>query len=113
MTNLETAMANVDQQMEQLVRTERPRILTRQATEVTAERQTTHGPYDDTARISQLLKAVLHASPNWHKLTPAQMESLEMLCTKQARLLSGNPNDPDHWLDIAGYATLIVERLRG
>lgn len=112
MTNLETAMANVDEQMAEIVRTERPKIMLRQAAAVTTERATTHGPYEDTARVAQLLKAVLHASPNWHKLTPAQMESLEMLCTKQARILSGNPNDPDHWLDIAGYVTLIVEHLR-
>jgi hypothetical protein len=34
------------------------------------------------------------------------MEALEMICTKIARILSGNPNDPDHWKDIAGYAEL-------
>jgi hypothetical protein len=26
---------------------------------------------------------------------------------KMSRILCGNPNEPDHWRDIAGYATLI------
>lgn len=111
MTQLEQAMANVDEQMKELVRTERPKLLTRQASEIISERAPTHGDYTDTAAISQGIKLVMHSSPNWSKLTPAQKETLEMLATKLARILVGNPNEPDHWRDITGYATLVVERL--
>ena len=34
-----------------------------------------------------------------------------MIACKIARILSGDPNWRDHWDDIAGYATLVAERL--
>jgi hypothetical protein len=40
-----------------------------------------------------------------------QRESLEMNQHKVARILAGNPDEPDHWFDIAGYATLVHQRL--
>jgi hypothetical protein len=38
-------------------------------------------------------------------------ESLDMISNKIARIVNGNPSEPDHWIDIAGYATLIANRL--
>ncbi len=74
-------------------------------------RETTHGDYADTARIAQTLKEALRSQHGWGNLDDAQRESLEMMATKQARILSGNPNEKDHWDDIAGYAKLVSERL--
>jgi hypothetical protein len=54
----------------------------------------------------QALKDECRAAPNWHKLAPYQKEAIEMICHKLGRILCGNPDTPDHWLDIAGYATL-------
>jgi hypothetical protein len=36
-----------------------------------------------------------------------------MILMKLARVIAGNPNEPDHWRDIAGYAELVVRSLEG
>lgn len=76
------------------------------------ERKTTHGDFTDHARVTQAIKRAMRDSPNWSKLTDCQKESLEMQAHKQGRILSGNPNHDDHWLDIEGYAKIARERLR-
>jgi hypothetical protein len=80
--------------------------------EVLNEREKTHGNFSDTAHIAQGLKEVLRRCPEFDKLDSAQRESLEMICTKMARILSGNPDEPDHWKDGAGYFNLVSERLQ-
>lgn len=72
------------------------------------EREKTHGDFSETAEIAQELKYIIHLT-NGVILSQAQMEALEMICTKIARILSGNPYEPDHWKDIAGYAELGAE----
>ena len=39
-------------------------------------------------------------------LSATQLESMDLILTKIARILSGDPNEPDHWRDIEGYARL-------
>ncbi len=75
--------------------------------QVLNDRQKTHGDFKDTAKIARKLKAVVFVYGD--DLSPVQNESLDMICTKISRILSGNPNDADHWKDIAGYATLAIE----
>jgi len=79
--------------------------------EVTDRRESTHGSYRRTASISQQLKNVLqsNAHEKWVELTNRQRESLEMICVKIARIMSGDHYEKDHWLDIAGYAELAVK----
>jgi hypothetical protein len=36
-----------------------------------------------------------------------------MIMHKVARILNGDPNYADNWIDIAGYATLVADRLEG
>lgn len=76
-----------------------------------AERETTHGSYEETARISQECKNVSRTSDGWHALDADMKESLDSQDEKKARILSGDPNCIDHWRDIAGRAMLIVRRL--
>ena len=40
------------------------------------------------------------------------MEALDLIASKIGRMLSGNLNYIDNWHDIAGYATLIENRLK-
>lgn len=40
-------------------------------------------------------------------------QSLEMIQHKVARILNGDPDYPDSWIDIAGYAQLVADRLQG
>lgn len=75
------------------------------------ERQSTHGKFSENASVSQLLKHVLRKQKNWESLTNAQREALEVIAAKIARILCGDPNEPDHWHDIAGYSTLAYKEL--
>lgn len=95
------------------------RILPRVATlpesatdELLLERGKTNGDYKQHARITQSLKGVMHPDYGWSVLSPPQRESLDMIAHKIGRILAGNPNHEDHWVDIAGYATLIVQQLK-
>lgn len=74
-------------------------------------RDATHGDYFVTARLSQALKHYFREEPGWHKLYGYQQESLDLIAVKIARILSGDPMEKDHWVDIAGYANLCVARL--
>ena len=78
---------------------------------ILAERHTRYGEYSSTALIAQQLKGMMHESPSWHKLTASQREGLEMIQHKIARILNGDPKYMDSWVDIVGYATLIVESM--
>ena len=82
----------------------RPRVKT--AEELTRERQSTHGSFETNALISQGLKNIIHGAPGYNQLSYVQREALDMIALKISRILSGNPNEPDHWQDIAGYAHL-------
>jgi hypothetical protein len=46
-------------------------------------------------------------------LYPDQLQALDMIATKISRIVNGNPNHTDSWTDIAGYATLVADRLQG
>ena len=76
-----------------------------------AERKQTHGDYPVVASISQQLKDMFRAQPGWARLSDVQREALDMECTKNARILAGNADEPDHWDDKAGYARLVSHTL--
>lgn len=81
-------------------------------TETLHERQQTHGDFSTHAEISQSLLDVCQRYGYRQNLSAIQKESLEMICHKIARILNGNPDYHDHWLDIGGYAQLVADRLR-
>lgn len=70
------------------------------------EREKTHGSFPDKALLIQNIKAMLRFETGWEALSPAQQEALDMIVSKIGRIMTGNPNEPDHWADIAGYAGL-------
>lgn len=78
-----------------------------------AQRQKTHGSFTDHSKSSQDLKKVLKQGKNWNNLSDVQKEALEMIVHKIARVLSGNPNEPDHWHDIGGYSALAENEANG
>jgi hypothetical protein len=75
------------------------------------DRAKTHGNFNTHAQISQQLKETLE-NFNYKKLSADQREALDMIAHKIARILNGNPDTHDHWHDIAGYATLVANRLK-
>ncbi len=79
---------------------------------IIAERKTQHGSFMTNAIISQRLKQTLRCMSGWENLDDDQKESIDMICLKISRILSGKPHFIDHWDDIAGYAVLIAKRLR-
>ena len=73
---------------------------------ILTDRGKTHGDYSRHAATTQCLKSVMRHTLNWGDLTPDQTEALEMIAHKIGRILNGDPNHEDHWVDISGYATL-------
>lgn len=78
-----------------------------------AERGSRYGDFATHANITQRLKDTMRDTPNWDILNPGQRESLEMVAHKIGRILNGDPNYDDSWVDIAGYATLVANSLQG
>ena len=70
------------------------------------ERGKTYGDYHIMSHEIQLIKGIMHESANWYDLSPGQQEALEMIATKLGRILVGDPDVKDSWMDIAGYARL-------
>jgi Domain of unknown function (DUF6378) len=78
--------------------------------EILKARQKTHGDFKVHAKISQSLKRIVQDNLD-HNLTDTQTEALTMILHKVARIVAGNPNEPDHWRDICGYSQLVVNDL--
>lgn len=71
------------------------------------ERNKTHGNWEIQAQLSQSLKSAIdHAQLPVRTLSKGQREALDMIMVKVSRIVVGNPNEPDHWADIQGYARL-------
>lgn len=81
--------------------------------EILAERNKTHGSFEENAVVSQMLKDIIRDLPAYAKLTDVQREALDMICVKISRIVSGKADVVDHWRDIEGYAKLVADRLEG
>lgn len=81
--------------------------------EVLCERGTRYGSFSGHAQIAQELKAIIatYVSRRNCNLQPDQSESLDMIAHKIARIINGDPDYIDSWVDIAGYAKLVADRL--
>jgi hypothetical protein len=84
-------------------------------TEILDERGKRYGAFVGHAEIAQQLKGVIAVfeANRGCDLAFDQREALEMICHKIARILNGDPNYVDSWVDIAGYAQLVADRLQG
>lgn len=78
-----------------------------------AERGDKYGKFKDTAAVIYKLKSVLrnHASEQHKSFAFDQAEALDMICHKLGRIVNGDPDYADSWIDIAGYAKLVADRL--
>ena len=75
-------------------------------------REGRYGSFEVHAKIAQGLKAVMHERSGWDALAQDQKEALEMIQHKIARILNGDPNYLDNWVDLVGYSQLVVNRLQ-
>lgn len=80
-----------------------------------AERGSRYGKFIEHANITQYLKDALRRKmgAKWDALADDQKEALEMICHKLGRIVNGDPDYTDSWVDIAGYAKLVADRLEG
>lgn len=74
------------------------------------ERAKTHGSFSCVASLSQDLKSRIRVER--HRLSYEQLEAVEMICVKLARIVCGNADEPDHWRDVSGYAELVLRNLQ-
>lgn len=86
-----------------------------QADAVLSERAKTYGKFVDNAKVARSLKAVVAGAllDRGDTIPDDAAEAIDMICSKLARLLSGNINHKDSWTDIEGYARLVRERIEG
>ena len=82
---------------------------------ILAEREQTYGNFRNLARIAVRLRRVISEELEARQkvLDPDMSEALAMICSKTARIINGEDGHMhvDSWRDIAGYATLVANRL--
>ena len=83
-----------------------------QVENVIISRQKIHGDFADNARLTQTLKRLVYDEPGSNQLDDTQAQALELILLKLSRIISGNPDEPDHWCDIAGYAALVMNHVQ-
>lgn len=75
--------------------------------ETLAERGKVYGDYHELANIAQSLKEVMHNTEGWkNRLSHTHMEALDLVATKIARILNGDPCYQDNWHDASAYLEL-------
>lgn len=77
------------------------------------ERGKRYGTFTGHAEIAQHLKQTInrYLDKREQHLADDQKEALDMICHKIARIVNGDPNYAENWRDIAGYSTLVMDRL--
>lgn len=86
-----------------------------QLNDILNERGARYGTFAGQAEISQHLKIVVRSYLDKCSkvLADDQMEAVEMICHKLARIINGDPDYHDSWTDVAGYSQLVADRLQG
>ena len=82
-------------------------------TQILTERGHRYGKFVNHAKVTQELKSVIKAYLGDKSLADDQQEALDMICHKIGRIVNGDPDYADSWIDIAGYAKLVADRLEG
>jgi hypothetical protein len=83
--------------------------------ETLTQRGNRYGPFVGHAEVTQRLKDVIGAALRQRNkmLAPDQQEALDMIVHKIGRIINGDADYDDSWVDIAGYAKLVADRLQG
>ncbi len=80
------------------------------------DRHRQHGDWVDNSRVHDDLCNILLGKIQMRGMSPdvsilpgelaSAKSAVSMIAVKLARIATGDPNEPDHWKDIAGYARL-------
>lgn len=81
--------------------------------EILEERGSRYGAFSGHSAVSQGIQHIIstHNVAKWGAMQPDQREALFMIAHKMGRIINGDPDYADSWIDIAGYATLVSNRL--
>jgi len=84
--------------------------------EVLKERGTRYGQFIDQAGIAQGIHMMIEQGMKVTGKTRMsfhcdELEAINMIVNKLARIINGDPHYSDSWRDIAGYSTLVADRL--
>jgi hypothetical protein len=74
-----------------------------------------YGKFIEGAEIMQMIKRLVYNYVHQRNTALAfdQLEAIDMIIHKLGRIINGNPDHTDSWVDIAGYAMLVADRLEG
>ena len=81
--------------------------------DILVQRRGTHGDFSTNAAVTQGIMRLLATGPSWNLLSDVHVEGLHMIAHKMTRVVCGDPSEPDHFLDVSGYARLVVKHLGG
>lgn len=78
-----------------------------------AERGKRYGTFTGHARFTQDLKDLIRTrmGVKWVEMQDDQREALDMIAHKLGRIVNGDPDYADSWVDVAGYSKLVADRL--
>jgi hypothetical protein len=77
---------------------------------VLADRGQKYGNFLRQSSIAQTIKNAIFLQAS-AELQADQREALHMIAVKISRIVNGDANYADSWVDIAGYAQLVADRL--
>lgn len=75
------------------------------------ERGSQYGDFRTQGFIAQRLKEIARDTHGFDRMEDYQREAIDMILHKISRLLNGNPNHLDSWVDIEGYARCVSTRI--
>lgn len=79
---------------------------------VLAERGNRYGEFNRHAILTQGIKEIIREGMSFTKMDDDMIEALDMIAHKIGRIANGDPHYADSWVDIAGYAKLVADRLQ-
>lgn len=79
--------------------------------DILEERGDRYGEFKAHAEVTYAIKRALYKLTPNVSLEEFHMEALDMIAHKLGRIVNGDPNYIDSWVDIVGYAQLVVNIL--
>jgi len=85
--------------------------MSQESEKIIAERSEQYGAWRSQGAIAQSLKQAVRNGESWKSMLPCQRESIDMCLHKISRIVNGNYNNRDSWLDAGAYMQLTVIEL--
>lgn len=75
-------------------------------------RNKTHGDFRTQGDIAQWMKDCVREYPHkWRGMQSYKRDAIDMILSKISRIVAGDSDHEDHWVDIAGYANLVIRAI--